>query len=150
MADEFELDEDDLQSLLTYWAKVEPQRCHHLEGDCFEVKYYDQWITVKPNTASHGAIIAAVLEACQEHSIYCKLEFSPRYEEEPNTIQVGCIHKVFRYREEDDVIAYTPLLLLTEYLEQLEGRPPSWVEELRKERAEERSKIEVRHARKKQ
>ena len=140
MADELELDEENLQSLLAYWARIEPQRCHYLEDDCFEVKYYDQWIAVKPDITSHGAIIAALLHACQEHSIYCKLEFTPRYEETPHTIQVGCIYKVFRYREEDDVITDIPLLLLTEYLERLENRLPTWVEDVHKKLSENHSK----------
>jgi hypothetical protein len=69
---------------------------------------------------SQGAIIAAVLEGCHQNRIYCNIEYTPRYEDEQPTVQVGCIHRAFRWDEGEGVIYSIPNLLLTEYLEQLQ------------------------------
>lgn len=124
-------DQENLPTLLLHWSKAEPVRCRQNEDGSFRVMYLGEWLRVTSDPASHGTIIAAVLGGCQENLIYCEIEFTPRYQDYPNTLEIGCIHKMFRYREGEDVISSVPVLLLTEYLERLEKRMPAWVEELK-------------------
>jgi hypothetical protein len=112
-------EERELRLLLSQWAAVEPQRCRQQDDDCFEVLYSDRWMEVTAQPASHGTIIAAVLEGCHSNQVYCEIEYTPRYEDQPPTIEVGCIYKAFRWDEGDEVIYSIPSLLLTEYLERL-------------------------------
>jgi hypothetical protein len=114
-------EERDLKSLLSQWAAVEPQRCRQKDDTRFDVQYSGQWLPVTDDSASHGSIIAAVLEACHNNRIYCCIEYTPRYEDEPPTIQVGCVHKAFLWDEGEEVISSIPSFLLTEYLEQLQA-----------------------------
>jgi hypothetical protein len=111
-----------LQSLLLNWSKAEPSRCKQIEEDSFVVLYLGEWLPASSKTNTHGNIIVSVLEGCQENAIYCEIEFTPRYEDDPATLQVGCIHKMFRYREGEAIINSVPELLLTEYLERFTDR----------------------------
>lgn len=114
-------EERELKSLLSQWAAAEPQRCRRKDDDRFDVWYSAQWLPVTDNAESHGSIIAAVLEACHSNQIYCCIEYTPRYEDEPSTIQVGCVHKAFLWDEGEEVISSIPPFLLTEYLERLQA-----------------------------
>lgn len=114
-------EERELKSLLSQWAAVEPQRCRQKDDTKFDVRYSGQWLPVSDDSASHGLIIAAVLEACHSNRIYCCIEYTPRYEDEPPAIQVGCVHKAFLWDEGEEVISSISPFLLTEYLEQLQA-----------------------------
>lgn len=112
----------DLHSLLLQWTTLEPQRCRQQDDIHFEVRYLDHWLTITDQPVSHGNIIAAVLAGCQENQIYCTIDYTPRYENIAATIEVGCIPKMFRYRDGDEVISSIPTLLLMEYLSRLQRR----------------------------
>ncbi|MBI1763273.1 MAG: hypothetical protein HYR56_17755 [Acidobacteria bacterium] len=112
----------EIEALLAKWATAEPQRCRKVDGQ-FEALYFGNWLKVDAARAHHGNIIAAVLDACHANSIYCEIEYTPRYEKQPPSIEVGCIPKMFRWDEGDEVIASIPELLLTEYLERVDKRP---------------------------
>jgi len=111
----------ELKSLLSQWAAVEPVRCRQKGDTRFDVQYSGEWLPVTDKAANHGTIIAAVLEACHSNQIYCQIEYTPPYEDSPPEIQVGCIYKVFRWDEGDEVVYSIPSLLLTEYLERLQA-----------------------------
>ena len=115
------MDEQELKSLLTQWAAIEPQRCRRRDDDRFDVQYSGQWTPITAQPESHGAIIAAALEGCHQNRIYCNIEYTPRYEEEPLMVAVGCIHRAFRWDDGEDAIYSIPSLLLAEYLEQLQA-----------------------------
>ena len=112
--------ESELQSLLSRWAAVEPQRCRQRDDFSFDVEYLGQWIAVTAQPISHGSIIAAVLAGCHDNNIHCEIDYTPRYEQRPATVEVGCIPKAFRWEEGEKVISSIPILLLEEYLERLE------------------------------
>lgn len=112
--------DQELQSLLSQWCAIEPQRCAQKDDNLFEVLYSGGWMKVAAEAASHGTIIAAVLEGCHHNHIYCNIEYTPRYKDEPPTIQVGCIYRTFRWDEGDEVVYSITSLLLTEYLERLD------------------------------
>ena len=112
----------ELTSLLLRWAAIEAQRCRRRDEDSFEVLYLGCWMAVTADSAGHGPIIAAVLGGCEENRIHCEIDYTPRYEREPANISVGCIPRMFRFDEGDEVIASIFLLLLMEYLERLEDR----------------------------
>jgi hypothetical protein len=114
----------ELKPQLAQWAIVEPQRCRQIDADHFEVLYAEQWFNVTDQPPSHGLIIAAALEACWSRQIYCQIEYSPGYQDDPAEIRVGCIYKAFRYTFEEEsreFIQMIPALLLLEYLERLES-----------------------------
>jgi hypothetical protein len=69
---------------------------------------------------SHGAIIASLLAGCQENNIHCKIDYTPRYEQQPATLEVGCIPRAFRWDEGEENISSIAILLLEEYLDRLE------------------------------
>ena len=79
--------ESELRSLLSRWAAVEPQRCRQRDDFSFDARYLDLWIIVTAQPLSHGAIMAAVLGACQENGIYCSIAYTPRYEQEPEQLK---------------------------------------------------------------
>jgi hypothetical protein len=108
-----------LPALLSQWAATEPERCRQVDDFGFEVRYAACWLKASADPGGHGAIIASVLEGCQQHQIYCDIEFTPRDEEQPPTVEVGCVHKVFRWDEGDEAVYAIPTLLLAEYLERL-------------------------------
>ncbi|MEK6324752.1 MAG: hypothetical protein AABN33_24180 [Acidobacteriota bacterium] len=112
--------ESELRSLLSRWAAVEPKRCRQRNDFSFDVAYLGQWITVTVQAISHGAIIASVLAGCQENEIFCSIDYTPRYDQQPASVEVGCVFRAFRYAEGEEVISSIPGLLLKEYLEQLE------------------------------
>lgn len=113
------MSDPDLRSLLSQWANLEPHRCRQQDENRFEVLYLGEWLAVTDQRASHGSIIAAVLAGCQDNQIYCSIDYTPRWEDQAATVEVGCIPKMFRYREGDEVISSIPVLLLVEYLERL-------------------------------
>lgn len=112
--------EHELRSLLSRWAAVEAQRCRQREDSSFDVEYLGHWIEVSANPASHGAIIASVFAGCQANNIHCVIDYTPRYEQKPAMVEVGCIPKAFRWDEGDEVVSSIPVLLLEEYIERLE------------------------------
>ena len=112
----------DLHSLLVRWTTLEPQRCRQQDDNHFQVLYLGYWLSATDQPASHGNIIAAVLAGCQDNQIYAYIDYTPRYENEKATVEVGCIPKRFCYREGDEVISFIPMLLLMEYLERLEEK----------------------------
>ncbi len=109
-------------SRFSQWAGIEPQRCRQRDDIGYDVNYVGHWIAVTPQPTSHGTIMAAVLGGCQDHRIHCAIDYTPRYKDQPPTVEVGCIPKMFRWDEGDEVVSSIPVLLLTEYLEQLGGR----------------------------
>jgi len=111
--------EQELQSCLSRWAAIEPRRCRRQDDASFEVQYLGHWMVVTPQPPSHGTIIAAVLGGCEDNRIHCAIGYEPRYKNEPATIEVGCIPKMFSFNRGDEVIASIPVLLLDKYLEQL-------------------------------
>jgi hypothetical protein len=114
--------ESELRSLLSRWAAVEPQRCRQRDDFSFDVEYLGHWIAVSTQPISHGSIIASVLAGCQENNIHCEIDYTPRYEQQPATVEVGCIPKAFRWNQGEEIISSIPILLLEEYLERLEQR----------------------------
>lgn len=116
------MSDPDLRSLLSQWANLEPQRCRQQGEKHFEVLYLGEWLAVTDQRANHGSIIAAVLAGCQDNQIHCAIDYTPRWEDQAATVEVGCIPKMFRYREGDEVISSIPMLLLVEYLERLRKR----------------------------
>jgi hypothetical protein len=113
--------ERELHSLLSRWAAIEPARCRQRDETRFDVQYAGHWITVTDQPSSHGAIIVAVFEGCQAHRLHCAIDYTPRYEDHPATVEVGCVPRMFRWDEGDEVVFSIPALLLTEYLERLKG-----------------------------
>ena len=114
--------ESELRSLLSRWAAGEPQRCRQRDDFNFDVEYLGHWIAVSAQPISHGTIIASVLAGCQENNIHCEIDYTPRYEQQQATVEVGCIPKAFRWNEGEEIISSIPILLLEEYLERLEQR----------------------------
>jgi len=106
--------ERELSSLLSRWAALEPQRCRQRDDLSFDVDYIGRWITVTAQPISHGAIMAAVLNGCHENSFHCEIDYTPKYEQQPATVEVGCIPKAFRWNEGEEVISSIPVLLLEE------------------------------------
>jgi hypothetical protein len=114
--------ESELRSLLSRWAAVEPQRCRQRDDFSFDVEYLGHWIAVSAQPLSHGTIIVSVLAGCHENNIHCEIDYTPRYEQQPASVEVGCIPKTFRWNEGEEIISSIPILLLEEYLERLEQR----------------------------
>lgn len=112
--------EQELRSLLARWAAVEPQRCRQRDDSSFDVEYLGHWIAISAQRDSHGAIIASVLAGCQANNIHCAIDYTPRYEQQPATVEVGCVPKAFRWDQGEEVISSVPTPLLEEYLERLE------------------------------
>jgi hypothetical protein len=110
----------ELIQLLLQWSATEPHRCQQKDDRNFDVLYAGQWMAVTAEPASHGALIASILEGCHANKIYCNIEYTPAFEDELPTVQVGCIHRAFRWDEGDEAIYSIPKLLLTEYLERLQ------------------------------
>lgn len=61
-----------------------------------------------------------MLAGCHENNIHCEIDYTPRYEQQPPTVEVGCIPKTFRWNVGEEIISSIPILLLEEYLERLE------------------------------
>lgn len=113
--------EHELHTLLVRWAELEPERCRLRDDAGFEVYYLSHWIAVTTQPISHGAIIAAVIGGCQENRVHCTIDYTPRYRDEPPTLEVGCIPRAGSYDSGDSVISSIPVLLLGEYLERMES-----------------------------
>jgi hypothetical protein len=116
------MQEEELPTLLAQWARMEPERCRKLDDLRFDVEYLGYWIPITALPISHGAIIASVLSGCQANRIHCEIDYTPRYEQQPATVEVGCIPRAFRWDEGEEIISSIPSLLLQEYLERLEQR----------------------------
>ena len=110
----------ELKQLLSQWAAIEPHRCRQKDDGQFDVLYAGHWAAATAESADHGALIASILEGCHANKIYCNIEYTPAFEDESPTVQVGCIHRAFRWDEGDEAIYSIPQLLLTEYLERLQ------------------------------
>ena len=116
-----------LTELLMQWAGCNAERCRVAAGNRFAVLYQGQWLSVTSAPEHHGTIIAAILEACQGKGFHFKITYTPRYESEPECVQVGCIPRFFRYREGETAITMIPVLLLQEYLDRFTGEI-SWLD----------------------
>ncbi len=116
-----------LAELLTQWAGCDAERCHVAAGNQFAVLYQGRWLSVTAELEHHGAIIAAIMEACQSQGFHFKIDYTPRDESEPECVQVGCIPRVFRYREGETAITMIPVLLLQEYIDRFTGEI-SWLD----------------------
>ena len=114
------MSERELSSLLSRWAALEPLRCRQRNDSSFDIEYLGDWIAINAQPISHGTIIASVLAGCQENNIHCEIDYTPKFEQQPAMVEVGCIPKAFRWDEGEEVISSIPVLLLEEYLERLE------------------------------
>lgn len=111
----------ELKQLLSQWAGSEPYRCQQKDDSHFDVLYVSRWMAVTADSASHGTLTASILEGCHANKIYCNIEYTPAFEDESPTVQVGCIHRAFGWDEGDKAIYLISKLLLTEYLERLQS-----------------------------
>ncbi|BAC90354.1 hypothetical protein [Gloeobacter violaceus] len=112
-----------MEELLRIWSRLEPERCR-LSSDGFEIMHCARW-----HPTGEGALIVALLEACDQHNFYYDIERIPVGSEEPIgnlRISVG-VQKVWQYREGDRTVEKLPELLLSEYLDhwrtQILGEP---------------------------
>ncbi len=105
-----------LCQLLAQWSKVEPQRCRQRNAHSFEVIYQGDWYSVADYPGSHGMIIAALLDSCQEHQISCCIRYLPQASEGLVQLQVSCQPDPGGDDQKGENLSQLPSLLLQEYL----------------------------------